>query len=226
MRHLLLFPLAAALGLSSPVSAAAQVRTPEEVADLYLRMFVNTDVAAAQALNAYLKPAYDGREPFDVAAMRQAIADKPAADRARAQAAAETEGPDGQREAYAEGVLAMGRLMDAVLAHARCKATGSDIAPNEATRALDERSREDDIATVAFRCQVPEVGQAAADALAGDDAIALRKATDAQRALIESGQARMLEVEGRQNLYRSTGSPIWLTGSTDEWMAPVLQTLP
>ncbi|MDR3351961.1 MAG: hypothetical protein LBO00_02920 [Zoogloeaceae bacterium] len=54
-------------GLFSPALAQDAALLPEEVANLYLRSFVNVDVESARKLNDYLRGQYPGRDVLNVA---------------------------------------------------------------------------------------------------------------------------------------------------------------
>jgi len=221
-----LLMLASAFCQAAP---ATPVPTPEQAADLYLRTFVNRDLEAARTLNEYLKPAYDNQNALDLDAMAKFAADKPAQDRMQVQeivAAA----PEANREALAEASLNYFQGLDHAVVNAACRATGSEIHPNDTTREMGgDKNKDDVIATVSYRCEVPQVGeqlkQEIATAMKAEDAAAMRIATGKLKQTLMQ-PAATTTVEGRQDLYRHTGTTVWLSGAFDQWVDPVLEGLP
>ncbi|HEX7802007.1 MAG TPA: hypothetical protein VF471_04550 [Pseudoxanthomonas sp.] len=208
---------------------AATVLTPEQAADLYLRTFVNRDLDAARVLNDYLKPAYDNQNALDLEALAKFAADKPAQDRAQVQeivAAA----PEANRAVLAEASLNYFQGLDHAIVGAACRATGSEIRPNETTRAMGgDKNKNDVIATVTYRCEIPQIDeplqQEIAVAMKAEDVAAMRVATGKlKQALLRPASTRT--VVGKQDLYRHTGNSVWLSGAFDEWVDPVLEGLP
>lgn len=208
---------------------AAPVLTPEQAADLYLRTFVNRDLDAARVLNDYLKPAYDDQDALDLDALAKFVADKPAQDRAQVQEIV-SGAPEANRAALAEASLNYFQGLDHAIVSAACRATGSEIRPNETTREMGgDKNKDDVIATVSYRCEIAQVDeplqQEIAAAMKAEDLAAMRVATvKLKQALLQP--AATMTVEGQQDLYRHTGNSVWLSGAFDEWVDPVLEGLP
>lgn len=206
-------------------ATSAAPGSPEQVADLYLRLFVNQDLQALEQLNAYLAPAYGGEHPFDGAALSQAIAEQQAQEEAQADEAVAAM-PKAEQEKAKSALLAAIRVVGSAIVHSRCKAVSSEIHPNEVTRAMGEEYADDDIATVTYRCKVPTLDPQLLGATAGSDAMPEQQELQRQRQAIEQGAGAFVEVEGSQDLYRGSKSGIWLTGATDAWLQPVMDSLP
>lgn len=206
-------------------AAPAPPSSPEQVADLYLRLFVNQDLQALEQLNAYLAPAYSGQHPFDAEALSHAIAEQQAQEEAQADDAVAGL-PKAEQEPVKSALLASIRVVGSAIVHSQCRALSSEIHPNDVTRAMGEDYADDDIATVTYRCRVPVLDPQllVASAAAGD----LPTAQDLRRQqqAIDQGAGSFQEVEGEQDLYRDSKTRIWLTGATDAWLQPVMDTLP
>lgn len=199
--------------------------SPEQVADLYLQLFVNQDVQALHQLNAYLAPAFDDQHPFDAEALTHAVAERAAQEDAQAEEAV-VGLPKAEREHAKKALLAAIRSVGSTITRRQCKAISSDIRENDAARGVSGEFASDDIATVIYRCKVPSVDPQLLGVIVAGDDLPPSKTPQRQQQAISGTAGRFEEVEGRQDLYRSGKSGIWLTGATDAWLQPVMDMLP
>ncbi|WP_363796906.1 hypothetical protein ABU614_16875 [Lysobacter firmicutimachus] len=203
------FALAA---FAAPALAAPAALTPEQVAELYLRVALAHDAEAGKRLNDYLKPAFDGKDAFDLAALAAApktldesyatfadsvLSSLPKADPAQAKPA----------------IIAAMKSQANAVANAQCKGVSNQQRPNDVRPGQT-------IATVTYRCQVPALKGGLEQLMAdkGDPSSmstqALLEGFATYRKALEQPAARRT-VEGRIDLYGGDGQP-WMTGSFAE----------
>ena len=227
-----LFAFASLSTLPNPANAAAldDKSTPEQVADLSIRTFVNRDMDAAAQLNDYLKPAFSGGEAFSMAELRKFAADKPREDEANAKRIA-ADAPAAQRATLQRAFLAYFQGMDRAVAGARCRATGSSLAPNETALRYDPKATQAKVAKVRYQCDIPAtdpaVEKAIAQAVAAQDGKKLLDATTRFKAAMTQ-PVQWKTVTGAAALYRDLGLPgdRWNTGSPEDWTTAILEGLP
>lgn len=203
----------AAIGLSfaAPALAAPAASTlkPEQVADLYIRIALNQDVAAAKTLNEYLKPAYDGEDALDV----QAVADAPAnMDKQLEEIAGGLIQalPKVDAKQAKAGVIAAMKRQNQATASAQCRSVSSVERDNDAVKGQR-------IAEVSYECVVPSPGAGLQDLLAdkGDPSTISNEVFMAQIAKFQHSfdQAGTRTVSGTMNLYGEGNDKPWYTGN-------------
>lgn len=145
MKRIVLLGLAlstfASTAHASPPDAA---KTPEDVANLYFKAFIKTDLDSAKALNDYLRPAYDGKDAIDIAkltALPQALVGGMRDATIDQKQDAEF---DKNFEVLTTAVIAAIRRSD-------CRAESSKITPDADAPSVS-------IASVRYRCTVPAAG--------------------------------------------------------------------
>ncbi|AWH52249.1 hypothetical protein C1924_03105 [Stenotrophomonas sp. ESTM1D_MKCIP4_1] len=199
--------LASAL-LCAPVFAtAAPALTPEQTLDLYARVLIEDDAAAARTLNDALRSAHDGND---------AVTPTPGA---LAKALAE---PWMALQASVGGKVdaaATEALYARVLKASACRATGSTIEDNEY---VDDQK----IATVDFTCQVANLDSVRplfAASMTSDEPASRTRFIEAYTQALERGTQRT--VKGSQTLYSGADQAYWFSGSFDALVTPVLEAL-
>lgn len=202
------------LGCAAPAFAApaATVLKPEQVVDLYIRVALNQDVAAARTLNEYLKPAYDGQDALDL----QAVADAPAnMDRQLEEIAGGLvkELPKVDPVKAKAGVIAAMKRQNQATASAKCRSLSSTERANDAA----EGQR---IAEVSYECVVPAPGAGLQDLLAdkGDPSTISNEVFLAQVEKFQHSfdQAGTRSVRATMNLYGEGNGKPWFTGNFSE----------
>lgn len=224
--------LTCALGvsaLSSGAASAALTLTPEQVADLYIRAFVNRDLDSARRLNEYLKPDFSGHDAYDLGELRKFAEEKPKQDETRAREVA-AGAPEAERPVLASAFVNYFQGTDHVVANAKCKATASKLGPNDVQRAMGgEAFKDAEIAEVSFSCEIPEldadIEQEIAAAIAAEDSARLVKGTEIFKAAVMKPK-KWRTVTGTHSLYRTRPDSPWSSGAVDEWVAPILAGLP
>lgn len=219
-RRTLKLALAAALAaalLAIPAYAAPASdnagMTPEQVAELYLRLALRNDVEAGKRLNDYLKPAFDGKEALNI----EYLATVPGLMRPMFEEYADTllkslpkVDPTRAKPAIVAAMLAQ----HAAVASADCRALSREERANDAV--AGQR-----IATVAYRCKVLAIDQSIEQLLANEEDDPDKVTTEL---LVENFEryrrahetaADTREVDGVINLYGGNGQP-WVTGSYAE----------
>lgn len=204
--------LATSLLLCSPLLASAATPaaplTPEQTFDLYARMMLEDDAAAARTLNDALRPAYDGQDPieFNKGAFATALASP-------LQGLLTAAGTDDAR------IKAMPAVVAANLGKTHCRAQRSTLRDNDAVDGAK-------VATVAFSCQVTALDglRPLFDASVADNTPAgLKRFTDAYVAALSTGPRR--EVHGTVDLYPAKDNGYWYSGNLDALVAPVVDAL-
>jgi hypothetical protein len=198
---LLCMPLLAAAAAPAPL-------TPEQTFDLYARVMLEDDAAAARALNDSLRPAFDGQDSleFNKGAFAGALA-------APLQGLLAAAGSDNAR------IEAMPAVVAANLGKTRCRAQSSTLRDNDAVDGAK-------VATVDFTCQVTVLDSLRPlfDASVADNTPAgLKRFTDAYVAAVSSGPRR--EVRGSVDLYPAKDNGYWYSGNLDALVAPVVEAL-
>ncbi|HDS1037210.1 TPA: hypothetical protein QDZ42_000192 [Stenotrophomonas maltophilia] len=199
--------LASALLCAPVFASAAPALTPEQTLDLYARVLVEDDAAAARTLNDSMRAAHNGEDVL-------------------------TPTPGGLAKALAEPWMALqasiGGKADAaqtealyakVLKASKCRATGSSIENNEY---LDDQK----VATVEFTCQVVDLESVRplfTASMAEDDAQARPRFVEAYTQALKSGATR--PVKGTQTLYSDANQTYWSSGSFDNLITPVLEAI-
>ncbi len=198
---LLCMPLLAAAAAPTPL-------TPEQTFDLYARVMLEDDAAAARTLNDALRPAFDGQHSleFNKGAFAGALA-------APLQGLLAAAGSDNAR------IEAMPAVVAANLGKTRCRAQGSTLRDNDAVDGAK-------VATVDFTCQVTALDglRPLFDASVADNTPAgLKRFTDAYVAALSTGPRR--EVRGSVDLYPAKDNGYWYSGNLDALVAPVVEAL-
>lgn len=197
---------------AAPALAAPAALTPEQVAELYLRVALAHDGEAGKRLNDYLKPAFGGEDALDLAAL--AAAPK-ALDDSYATFADSILGslPKVDPAQAKPAIVAAMKSQSNAVAKAQCKGVSNQQRPNETQPGQT-------IATVTYRCQVPALNGGLEQMMAdkGDPASmstqALLEGFAAYRKALDQPAAQRT-VEGRIDLYGGDGKP-WMTGSFAE----------
>lgn len=196
----------------APASTKVEL-TPEQVADLYLRLALHNDVEAGKRLNDYLKPAFDGKEALNI----DYLATVPGLMRPMFEEYADTllkslpkVDPARAKPAIVAAMLAQ----HAAVAGAECRALSHEERANDVV--AGQR-----IATVAYRCKVLALDQSVEQLLANEEDDPNKVTTE----LLVDGFDRYRrshetatdtrEVDGVINLYGGNGRP-WVTGSYAE----------
>lgn len=219
--------LAGGMPLESRASTPAL--TPEQVTDLYIGTFVNRDMDQAAELLEYLKPAYSGKPAFDLQEYRKVAAVTAEQHEQQASAMA-AELPADLRAGGEKALLDYLSALDYAISHAKCKATGHTVEPNDVTRQMGgEESKDDVIAEVSYACEVPTVDEAIVARLhaagrANDVAKLGRAAADFRTAMQSS--SRWTNVTGKGSLYRHGLAGVWNNANPQGWMDPILAGLP
>jgi len=206
-RHVLATSLLLCMPLLATAAAPAPL-TPEQTFDLYARVMLEDDAAAARTLNDALRPAYDGQDPIDFnkGAFATALASP-------LQGLLTAAGTDDAR------IKAMPAVVAANLGKTHCRAQRSTLRDNDAVDGAK-------IATVDFSCQVTALDglRPLFDASVADNTPAgLKRFTDAYVAALSSGPRR--EVLGTVDLYPAKDNGYWYSGNLDALVAPVVDAL-
>lgn len=199
--------LASALLCAPVLTTAAPAQTPEQSLDLYARVLIEDDAAAARTLNDALRSAPDSEDALTLApgAVAKALAEPWMALQASIGVT-----PDA---AAAEEMFAK------VLKASACRATGSTIEDNEYVNGQK-------IATVDFSCKVVDLDSVRPlfiASISSDDPAARRRFIDAYTQALKSGARRT--VKGSHKMYSSAEQAYWFTGSFDMLISPVLDAL-
>lgn len=206
-RHVLATSLLLCMPLLATAAAPAPL-TPEQTFDLYARVMLEDDAAAARTLNDALRPAYDGQDPIDFnkGAFATALASP-------LQGLLTAAGTDDAR------IKAMPAVVAANLGKTHCRAQRSTLRDNDAVDGAK-------IATVDFSCQVTALDDLRPlfDAsVANNTPAGLKRFTDAYVAALSSGPRR--EVLGTVDLYPAKDNGYWYSGNLDALVAPVVDAL-
>jgi len=206
-RHVLATSLLLCMPLLATAAAPAPL-TPEQTFDLYARVMLEDDAAAARTLNDALRPAYDGQDPIDFnkGAFATALASP-------LQGLLTAAGTDDAR------IKAMPAVVAANLGKTHCRAQRSTLRDNDAVDGAK-------IATVDFSCQVTALDglRPLFDAsVANNTPAGLKRFTDAYVAALSSGPRR--EVRGTVDLYPAKDNGYWYSGNLDALVAPVVDAL-
>lgn len=206
-RHVLATSLLLCMPLLAAAAAPAPL-TPEQTFDLYARVMLEDDAAAARTLNDALRPAFDGQDSleFNKGAFAGALA-------APLQGLLAAAGSDNAR------IEAMPAVVAANLGKTRCRAQGSTLRDNDAVDGAK-------VAAVDFTCQVTVLDglRPLFDASVADNTPAgLKRFTDAYVAALGSGPRR--EVRSSVDLYPAKDNGYWYSGNLDALVAPVVEAL-
>ncbi len=199
--------LASAL-LCAPVFAtAAPALTPEQSLDLYARVLIEDDAAAARTLNDALRSAHNGEDAITPTpgALAKALAEPWMALQASVGAKADA--------------AATEALYASVLKASKCRATGSSVEDNEY---VDGQK----IATVEFSCQVANLDSVRplfTASMQNPEPANSTRFIDAYTQALKSGTQRT--VTGSQKLYSGAEQAYWFSGSFDELVTPVLEAV-
>lgn len=204
-------PLAAALLLCMPLLAGAAAPaqlSPEQTFDLYARVMLEDDAAAARTLNDALRPAFDGQDPFEFnnGTFATALA-------APLQGLLKAAGSD------AASIEAMPATVAANLGKTQCRAQRSTLRDN----AFVDGAK---IATVDFTCQITTLDglRPLFDAsLKANDPAGLKRFMEAYVAAIRSGARH--ELRASIDLYPAKDNGYWYSGNLDTLVAPVVDAL-
>ncbi|MNK13471.1 hypothetical protein D3C87_315560 [compost metagenome] len=200
--------LAASLLLCSPLlatAAAATALTPEQTFDLYARVMLEDDAAAARTLNDALRPAFDGKDA--ITPTPRALAEAMAAP---LQAVLAEYGDTGSGAALADTYAANLRGSHCRAQHSTV--TGGGEVPLQAT--------------VDFTCQVTDLDSVRPLFQAG---MAEGRPDDFKRfiaAYITAlGQHARRELRGTLALYPAQGEGYWFSAGLDGLVAPVVEAV-
>jgi|GEM_PF-152868 len=208
LRTLLASALLGAPVLCAPMFAtAATALTPEQTLDLYARVLIEDDAAAARTLNDTMRSAHDGKDAVTPTpgALAKALAEPWMALQARVGGT-----PD---------AAATEALYAKVLKASTCRATGSSIEDNEY---VDDQK----IATVDFTCKVVDLASVRplfTDSMTSEDPASRTRFIEAYTQALKSGTQRT--VKGSQKLYSGAEQAYWFSGSFDELVTPVLESI-
>jgi hypothetical protein len=198
---------------------AGPTLSPEQVADLYLRTFINHDTQSAGALNDYLRPRYEGRDVVHVEVLPE-LGDRIVAKTVETFAA----NPQDKQPLTPELQIALTgalRAQVAAVKRSRCQAVGSDMVQNQATNSR--------VARVGYVCKIPAIDVKApdVDALANAESRAsllaqsLRDFTDAAR-----NAPLDREIRGQFDLFaEEAGTPYWVGASPETLLGLIMEAL-
>jgi hypothetical protein len=219
--------LLCALVAGTPAAAAPAALSPEQVAELYIGMFVNRDMDQAAQLVEYLRPEFGGNAAWDLKQYRSEVAALAGQHKERASAMA-ADLPAKQRASAEKALLDYMLTVDYVISQAKCKATDHSIEPNEGTRRLGGENKDDVIATVAYACEIPAVEDAVVAKLqtaqSAEDATQFERAAAEFRKAMQSTSRRM-NVAGEGTLHRSR-SAVWISFDPSAWLDPIIEAVP
>lgn len=220
--------LLCALASGVPASAAPAALSPEQVADLYMGMFVNRDMDQAAELVEYLRPEFGGNAAYDLQVYRTEVAALAGQHKERASAMA-ADLPAERRASAEKAFLDYMLTVDYVISQAKCKATDHTIEPNDVTRELGEDNKDDVIATVAYACEIPAVDDAIVAKLqaaqTADDATQFERAAAEFRKAMQSS-SRRTSVTGEASLYRHGPAGVWTNANHSVWLDPIVEGVP
>jgi hypothetical protein len=221
IRTVLSFPFIAIATVSmthADIAMAAADKDAERISSMYLSAFVNSDVAGAEALNALLKPAYDGKDALAIAVIKN-------------QGAEQTDAmfnvmldviPEEQQGALKVPLRQFVSAMIAAVERSKCTVKGSSVAPNSTDPTGNSK-----VATVTFECLAPNVNSAAAAILAKmpKDSGLPSPSQFTQLAAVYNNAPATLTVAGTMNVHNDGMPGIWYTGSPQEARGLVLAQL-
>lgn len=206
----LLFAGATAATPAKPAPAQTALK-PEQVAELYIAVALRQDVDAAKRLNEYLKPAFGGKDAFDIAALANAKSEMQAQYEAFATQMLKAL-PKADPARVKPAILAALQRQNAAAADARCRALSSSLSANEYVEGQQ-------IAEVRYECTVPAASSSIEDIMnskenpAALSTDAVLKNFDTFTRAFDTPQTRT--VQGRMNLYGKPPEP-WSTGGFSE----------
>ncbi len=205
--------------LPAPALAKEKVAvSPEQVAELYLGIFVNEDLAKAARLNELLGPAVTGGDSINVTEVSK-MSDTLAAQMSSSM----LEGMPENIQAGLKGPFT--RMTKAVLGavkRSQCRATGTTMTDNESIKGQK-------IATVSYDCAVVDavpglVALQRSGSLPPKDGPPTAAAIDAI-AQIFSTAPLARHATGTMRLYSNDDRTLWYTGSPEEPYGEVLQAV-
>lgn len=201
--------LAAALLCAPALATAAPATTlsPEQTFDLYARVLLEDDAAAARTLNDALRPAFDGQD-----AVTPTPGGLAAAMAAPLQALLAKSGDT-------SGGSAVPALLSANLHNTHCRADQAQVRDNASVA----RGK---IAAVGFTCQVTALDglRPLFEAAVREDSSAnLTRFTDAYLAALRDGPRQA--VRGSLDLYPAGNGAGWHSANLDDLVAPVVNAL-
>jgi len=199
--------LASSLLCAPLFATAAPALTPEQSLDLYARVLIEDDAAAARTLNDAMRSAHNGEDAVTPTpgALAKALAEPWMALQASVGGKAD--------EAATEAMYAK------VLKASTCRATGSSIEDNEY---VDDQK----IATVEFTCKVVDLDSVRplfTASMQNPEPANSTRFIDAYTQALKNGTQRT--VKGSQKLYSGAGQAYWFSGSFDELVSPVLEAI-
>ncbi len=204
-----LLPLAIALSAPLAVHAAAPTPlTPEQTVDLYARVLLEDDAAAAHTLNDALRPAFNGQDPveFSKGAFAAGLA-------APLQSMLALAGSD------AASIEAVPSVVAQNLGGTHCRATHSTVRDN----AYVDGAK---VANVAFTCSVTALDSLRPlfDASAEENTPAsLKRFLETYLVALRTGPRR--ELTGSIDLYPAKDNGYWYSGNPDALLRPVMAAL-
>lgn len=205
--RLLAFPLLLCTPLLATAAPAAGL-TPEQTFDLYARVLLEDDAAAARTLNDALRPAFDGRDAVT-----------PAKGELAGAMAAPLQALLAKQAGGAKNSAAVPALIAANLRQTRCRATDAQVRDNAY---LDDTK----IASVTFTCQVTVLDNLRplfAAGLRDDSAENLKRFTDAYLVALRDAPRR--ELSGRLDLHPAKDNGYWYSANLDALVSPVVDAL-
>ena len=220
------------LGLARTATAAAldEKATPEQVAELYMRAFVNRDMEAAVQLNEYLKPFYDGHEAYRLADLRKFATNKPKEDEERAKSIA-ADAPTAQRATLERAFLNFFQGVDQAVVSAKCRTIGAKIGPDERALRWNPERKSAKAATVEFQCKIPALDPAIAksitEAVAAENSSKLLAATEKFKVAMTK-PAQWKTVSGSHTLMRdlANAKDRWNNPLTEGWVSAIVEGMP
>lgn len=186
-------------------------KTAMQVADLYIQAMTG-DVEKARVLNDYLKPAYDGKDALDIAA----INDLP--NKLRGQMASDLKEHAGNGDAALDrAISAFAAATVNAIGRSPCHATGSTFSPNEYRRG-------ELIAHVAYECRVPDVAKIIGHLQDIKDARPTAATVQRMSAALDATPADRA-INGTFDLYSNPRHRVWDTGNPGEVLNAVVNAI-
>jgi hypothetical protein len=203
------------LALTAPTAWAddpiGSSKTAVQVADLYIQAMTG-DVEKAKAINAYLRPAFDGKDALDIAVIK----DLP--NRLKERMASGLKAHVGNSDAALDqAISAFAASNVKAILRSPCHATGSTYSPNEYRRG-------EPIAEVTYECRVPDVASIIGRLQDIEDARPTAATVRKMSAAFDATPADR-PIHGTFHLYSNPRRHVWETGDPCEVLSAVVDAI-
>lgn len=186
-------------------------KTAVQVADLYIQAMTG-DVAKAQALNVYLRPAFDGKDALDVAA----VEDLP--NQLQEQMASGLKAHAGNGDPTLDrAISAFAAATVRAIRRSPCHAIGSTFSPNEYRKG-------ELIAEVAYECRVPDIAKIIGRLQDIKDAHPTVATVDRMSAALDATPADRV-IHGTFELFSNPRRRVWDTGNPGKVLNAVVNAI-